>query len=341
MPTLSFHREWRFSVALATVLVLLAAGGCKRVSAGRPKLLPEKTPPGLWSEQQIQKGWITVTVGLPHRGEPPYPVVMSPIVPAHTLLERGIGIVRWKTNWAALSAIEPSGSAKSRETPRPGKARARPRAEKAGGGATVGLWLLREDRAGIVGRTYFRLITNEATRSVPGVLDYLQTRSDIDSDRIAITGSSTGGFTALQALASEPRLAAAAVRVTCGDYRIFLQSSSLALDDQDRWLVDGRMMLDPAYDAEIEAIEPLSHADALPPRPLLLVTGSDDRAIPAACVEATAEAFDEAYQRADVPGRFEWVEFEGQGHNLDEAAELLVLAFLEKWLAGPPSARAR
>jgi hypothetical protein len=324
VPTSVPYRESNVRVAVvATLVFLLVGAGCKSAAPGWPRLAPKPTPPGRWSEVRINNEWITVNIGLPHHGRPPYPVVLNPIVPDHELLERGIGVARWKTNWEILSGLT---KPKPKTSPAPG-------AEKP---ETVGVWLLHSPRPEIIARSYFQLITTEAHETVPAVVDYLLTLPDIDADQIAIAGSSTGGFTALQALAEEPRLALGVVQVACGEYRIFLQSSSLGLDDQDKWLDDGEMVLDEKYGAKIDAIDPAARADLLPPRPLLLLSGAQDRAIPAARVRKSADRFAAAYDAAGVPDRFEWVEFEDRGHDIGPAGQALILEFFERWLALDP-----
>ncbi|MDG2303125.1 MAG: prolyl oligopeptidase family serine peptidase [Candidatus Binatia bacterium] len=322
MPTSVPYRESNVRVHIVVALFFLLVGaGCKPAVPGWPRLAPKPTPPGLWSEVGIHNHWITVNIGLPHHGRPPYPVLLNPIVPDHELLERGIGVVRWKTNWEILSGLS-----KPKATPGPGAKKPE----------TVGAWLLRAPRPGIIGRAYFQLITTEAHETIPAVVDYLLTLPDIDPEQIAIAGSSTGGFTALQALAEEPRLALGVVQVACGEYRMFLQSSSLGLDDQERWLVDGEMVLDEKYGEKIDAIEPAARAELLPPRPLLLLSGAQDRAIPPACVHRSADRFAAAFEAAGVPDRFEWVEFEDLGHDIGPPGQALILEFLERWLVLDP-----
>lgn len=219
----------------------------------------------------------------------------------------------------------------------PPAAREMPGAGGAGGGTdggatTVGSWLLAAPRPGIVGRGYFALITEDAAGSIPQVVDFLSTVPQIDPTRIAIAGSSTSGFVALQALAAEPRLAMGVVRVACGDYFLFLRKSRLALDDDPRWLPGGRLELDPDYEVKLRDIQPIGHADRFPPRPLLLLAGENDPGIPVDCVRRTAESLAGAYARAGVPERFRLVVFPDQGHNLGVASEREALDWWERWL---------
>ena len=314
------------SKRIAALLVLLLLGlGCK--SAERRTVQPNLKRPqiGRYSEETIQRGWITIELGLPKDAAPPFPLVLNPILPDEQLLRRGIGVVRWKTHWEALNEIEPA------PAPTPVSPEPTPATEP------VGAWILRSPRPGVIGQGYFQLITSEAHQTVPAVVDHLSQNAEIDVDRIAITGSSTGGFTALQAFAEDPRFSAAAVQVACGEYRLFLKSSRLALDDQERWLVDGEMVLDADYATFLDAVDPATRADLYPPRPLLLVSGAEDRAIPPACVHATAARFSEVYERAGAADEFLWIEFPDRGHNLGPEASREVLAFLEKNLLGPVS----
>jgi len=120
MPALMLHRKRRLPVVLATIsVVLFATSGCKSVPTAGPRLAPGPTPPGRWSEQTILNGWITIEVGLPYRGEPPYPVLLNPIVPDHRLLARGIGVVRWRTHWELLRGL--AGKPESEPTAKPGQ----------------------------------------------------------------------------------------------------------------------------------------------------------------------------------------------------------------------------
>jgi hypothetical protein len=361
--------------AAAGLLVALGAAGCKPC-AGRPRAArleappatlgasdppPAQPPPGTFTgadtiEDSIDGGWITLSVTLPHRPAGRKPVVISPIVPERDLLDRGIGFVRFRTHWELLrplaeaSRAKSTGGAPATGPGDPGRALA------SGTGApseatgvadpgaiagaapanSVGAWLLAAPRPGLVGRAYFQLVTQDAQASIPRVIDYLSRMPGVDPERIAIGGSSTSGFVALQALAAEPRIAAAVVRVACGDYLAFLRSSRLALNDDPRWVGDGPLPLDPDYLAEIRRIEPIGKAAKFPPRPLLLMVGEVDPAIPFACAERTAEVFRAAYRKAGRPERFRFDVFEREGHNLGDESRTRALDWWSRWLLDPP-----
>lgn len=328
----------RISVIL---LILLASGfGCK--SPVRQRSVPPPLPAGPSAdgaqagtiETQLQGGWIDASLTVPRTGSAPFPVVISPIVPDEDLLANGFAVARFHTNWQALAAFAKRAPAAS---PTPGSRAEAPEPTP----EAVGKWLLTAPRPGIVGRGYFDLITTDAEASLPALVDWLVSRPEVDARRIALTGSSTSGFTALQGMAAEPRIAVGVVRVACGDYLTFLKSSSLALDDDPRWLPGGKLVLDPDYAVEIAAREPIRHADRYPPRPLLLMAGERDRAIPLACVENTVIRFRAAYAAAGVPERFEFVAAPDEGHNLSADMNAEILPWLERWLGSDVSAAAR
>ncbi|HEY8517697.1 MAG TPA: prolyl oligopeptidase family serine peptidase [Candidatus Binatia bacterium] len=276
----------------------------------------------------IDNGWITVALTLPAQPSGPLPVVISPIVPDADLLDRGFGVVRFHTNWELLRGFKKASEASGSSAGLEDTTNLPVRDEDS---HTVGSWLLAAPRPGIVGRAYFEIISTDAEHSIPRVIDWILENPRVDPQRIAITGSSTSGFTALQAMAHDPRIAVGVVRVACGDYLTFLRSSSLALNDDPRWLPNGKLELDPDYAVEIAAREPIRNANRYPPRPLLLLAGELDRAIPYACVENTVTRFRAAYEARGVPDHFRFVPYSGQGHNL-AGVDGEVLGWLERWL---------
>ncbi|UCE85628.1 MAG: prolyl oligopeptidase family serine peptidase [Deltaproteobacteria bacterium] len=250
---------------------------------------------------------------------------MSPILEPATLLELGIARVRYTAHWEMLRGLEPPDAADGG-----GEGEGAAVAD-----APVGSWLLAAPRPGIVGRAYFAFIGVNARQHVPIVLDYLETVPEIDATRIAVAGSSTAGFTALEALVAEPRLAAGVVRSACGDYHEFLKNSSLALAGDARWLVDGEMVLDADYEAELRDREPIRRADRLPPRPVLMLNGEQDPAIPAACARRTAAVLERAYAARRLSGRFRFVLYPERGHDVGEPAREEIRRWWERWLLVP------
>jgi dienelactone hydrolase len=294
----------------------VALAACRSVSAAAGPPPDAASDRADVIEAALENGWIRVTLLVPRGRSGPLPVVINPIVPDALLLDRGVAIARCQTNWSALVPLRPP-------TPAP---------PPPGPQMRVGAWLLTAPRPGVVGRAFFTIITLEAERSIPKMIDYLRSLPQLDPDRISIAGSSTSGFMALQAMAADPRISLGVVRVACGDYHTFLRLSNLGLAGDPRWLVDGEMVLDPDYEAEIRRIEPIRRADRFPPRPLLLVTGAADQAIPAECAHRTADRLASAYSAAGMADHFRFVELEGHGHDLGAESADLAFEWWERWL---------
>lgn len=324
------------------VLLLLSLAGCGlRPGPGDVRfrdaeLRSAATPEIETREFALAGGFIQLTVQLPSGSAfaGPRPVVIGAFADEAALLSRGIAVARFENRWRMISGLR----CLAREGDEPSSPDCDPEAGPEPN--RVGSWMLAAPRPGVVGRGYFALIRASASGSVPAVVDRLVSLPEIDAGRIAIAGSSTNGFTALEALVFEPRLAAGAVRVACGDYETFLRGSSLALAGDERWLEDGELVLDPEYEAELREAEPIRFADRFPPRPLLLQTGADDPVIPAPCARRTADVLAEAYARAGVPERFRYSLYEDRGHDLGVEALDEVLGWWERWLLDEGGGRA-
>jgi hypothetical protein len=260
----------------------------------------------------IAKGFITVRLQVPAAPAGPKPAVISLLGENETLLAGGMVVVTYRLNWELLKGLRPA--------PDP----AAPPAPK----NTVGAWLLASPTPKTVGQGYFGLIAANAD-AVSTVIDYLDSVPDVDPARIAIGGTSTGGFIALEATAAEARIKAAVILAACGDFHGFLHLSSLGMQGEP-------LDLDPTYDRRLREREPIRHPARLTHAALLLVCGTDDVAIPISCARDTARTFASAYRHAGVPERFRFVPVEGAGHNdVGERARGEALAWLQRWLPSP------
>lgn len=273
-------------------------------------------------EYALANGFLHVEVSIPQDPPGRKPAVIGPLGLDERLLRLGIVVVSYHVDW---SALRPGPRAKREHDE---AVRGEPRTPN-----RVGTWILAAPRPGIVGRAYFSLIGGMAS-SMPMIVDLLASLPDVDPSRIAIAGSSTHGFVALEALREEPRLAAGVVRVACGDYHRFLRSSSLALNDSPRWLPNGELILE-SYDAMLREREPFRLAASYPPRPLLMLNGGVDPAIPLSCAETTAKALERAYRDAGAPDRFRFRVYPQAGHDLGAEAEEIVIDWWKRWLLAP------
>lgn len=198
-----------------------------------------------------------------------------------------------------------------------------PAAPKGPPARTWGKWLLASPSPATVGRGYFQLIDHDVRTAIPTVLDHPQTLPELDTQRVGITGNSTRGFTALQAIGHDRRIGVAAVTNACGDYHAFLAESPLGLDGAEP------LALAPDYDAWLVEREPIRHPDRLPPAALLMVNGERDHAVPIDCARRTTHVLMRAYARAGAPDRFRAVVLPGRRHEVDPDAVAEILRWLE------------
>lgn len=263
---------------------------------------------------ELRKGFITVDVTLPPDRPGPRPVVLAPTIDRDALLAAGFALAEYRVRWDRLSKLRPAPAPATAPAPAPAA-------------RTVGKWLLASPSAATVGQGYFRFIDGDATKTIPDVLDYLATLPEIDSGRVGISGNSTLGFTALQAIAADPRIGVAAIANACGDYHAFLADSTLGLSGAEP------LALDAEYDAWLTAREPITHPERFPPRPLLLVNGDVDEVIPLTCIRPTVHTLRHAYEHAGVPDRFRSAVLPGEGHRVGPDTTAEILAWLVRWLA--------
>lgn len=300
------------SARLAAIL-LLGLTAC-----GTPVLQP-LAPGGPHDDVQdvaLENGFITVRLEVPTSPPGPKPAVISPIAERDLLLEAGAVVVTYQVHWEKLTGL----------VPKPAPGTPAPDVPK----NTVGVWLLASPTPATIGKGYFELIEATARDQISKVIDYLVTVPDVDPQRIGIGGASTNGFKALQLLAFDRRIAAAVVFSTCGDYHCFLERSNLAMNGQP-------LKLDRRYDTWLRQREPIRHPRRLVHAAILMVNGTDDQAVPYACMERTESVFRRAYEHAGVPERLRTVAIPGGSHSLDERATQEAIAWWFRWLIPPGS----
>ncbi|HWP65898.1 MAG TPA: prolyl oligopeptidase family serine peptidase [Candidatus Limnocylindria bacterium] len=295
----------------ALLVVLLAATtACRHrpVAPSNPEPLPG-APPADVRELSLDGGFITVRVDIPREPPGPKPVVLALLGERPRMLRAGLATVGYNVHWELLAPL-----AAGRPKPPP--------AER-----MWGKWLLASPSPRTIGQGYFGLITADATVTIPRVLDALSGIPDIDMTRVGIAGTSTTGFTALQAIAADSRITAAVVGAACGDYHRFLYGSNLAMDGE---FLD----LDPGYEAWLHSIEPNRHPERMVHAALLLLAGDQDPVIPRRCIEVTVEVLRRAYAEAGVPERFAYRVVPGLGHSFTQPLVDDMMAWWARWLTG-------
>ena len=179
------------------------------------------------------------------------------------------------------------------------------------------------------------------------LIDYLQTRPDVDPRRIGLMGFSKGGMETYLASAADPRIA---VSIPC----IGVQSYKWELDN-NQWkgriaTVQGAadmvaksegVKIDTAfvqrfYDHVVPGVYgPFDGPAMLPliaPRPLLVINGDSDVHTPLPSVMLAADAAKAAYEKAGVPDRFVLKIEKNTAHKVDKESTEQAIAWFVKWL---------
>jgi dienelactone hydrolase len=180
------------------------------------------------------------------------------------------------------------------------------------------------------------------------LIDYLETRADVDSKRIGVMGISKGGTEAYLAAAVDPRIAAVVPIIGVQGFRWAL--------DNDRWQPrvgtfsppvngaardEGITKIDAAfvrrfYDRVVPGIYGDYDAGSMlavtAPRPALVINGDSDSRTPLAGVQEAVEQARVAYTRMGVEDRLGLYLQPDAGHVVTPVAELVMADWFVKWL---------
>jgi dienelactone hydrolase len=179
------------------------------------------------------------------------------------------------------------------------------------------------------------------------LLDYLETRPDVDSTRIGLGGFSKGGIETYLAAAVEPRIAAAVAGHG-------VQSFGWALDhgawDSRAWTIRDALeatadetkapvtaaFVRQFYDRIAPGIYGEFDAPAMlpliSPRPLLVINGDSDPRTPLAGVRESAAAAERAYKTAGAADKFALKILPNVGHEQTPEYELEMVEWFTRWL---------
>jgi dienelactone hydrolase len=110
-------------------------------------------------------------------------------------------------------------------------------------------------------------------------VDYLIQRPDVDSDRLVLAGGSFGALFAPALGAADDRIDAVAIFFGAGDLEGLIDANldlGWPLDPVAAWL--GAVIVSP--------LEPLKYVGRIAPRPVFMLNGTEDPAMPVACSRA-------------------------------------------------------
>jgi dienelactone hydrolase len=179
------------------------------------------------------------------------------------------------------------------------------------------------------------------------LIDYLETRSDIDPARIGLIGFSKGGMETYLAAAVDPRVR---VAVPC----IGVQSFRWALDN-DAWqsrvstfqaavnaaATDTGTPVNAAFVRKFyDRVAPGIYSDfdgpamlpLIAPRPLLVINGDSDARTPKPGLLECINAAKMAYAAEGVAGNFEFLLQPNTGHKVNPDALRVAVDFFVRWL---------
>jgi dienelactone hydrolase len=177
-----------------------------------------------------------------------------------------------------------------------------------------------EDRGGaLAGVLRLRKRGSQTVLEARRMLDYLDTRSDIDPERRYLFGVSLGAILGTSALALEPRYQAGILMWGGGDFKRLFTSRPGNEDPNAVMRLLGRignLMMDPA--------DPIYRIDQVSPRPLLFQNALHDEIVPKVCTEAY-------YAKAGDPKEILWYDC-GHENGLTEELILKIMDDQVQWL---------
>ena len=149
-------------------------------------------------------------------------------------------------------------------------------------------------------------------------IDYLETRADVDAERIAMAGSSGGGMETMQFAALEPRIKAAIPVSAVATFRA--KTEALLIADPEQIL----------YSTLRNGIDHPELLAAFSPRPLMVGAPTQDF-IPIDAARETFNAAAQAYGLVDAGGKLRLAETNDK-HGMNQQLREAAIDWLLRWL---------
>jgi predicted esterase len=179
------------------------------------------------------------------------------------------------------------------------------------------------------------------------LIDYLETRSDVDASRIGLGGLSKGGIETYLTAAVDPRVAAAvAERAVQGfgwaldhgawDSRAWTFRDALEAAARESKTQVNAQFVRQFYDRVAPGIYGEFDAPAMlplaAPRPMLVINGDSDPRTPMAGVRESAAAAERAYKAAGASEKFELRVIRDLGHENTPEIDQAMVEWFVRWL---------
>ncbi|KAK9905832.1 hypothetical protein WJX75_007214 [Coccomyxa subellipsoidea] len=180
------------------------------------------------------------------------------------------------------------------------------------------------------------------------LLDYLETRPDIDSSRIGMTGISLGGMHSWLTAALDERVAVAAPMIGVQNFRWAVENDTwhARVGSIPRVFAAAASDLGkPAVDAEVvrrvwgrimpgllEGFDAPHSLPCIAPRPFLIANGELDPRCPVKGLEEVLQQTRDAYEDAGAAENFRVYFEKGLGHSVSHGLDAQVNAFLDQHL---------
>jgi dienelactone hydrolase len=180
------------------------------------------------------------------------------------------------------------------------------------------------------------------------LIDYLETRADVDAKRIGLIGFSKGGMETYMAAAVDPRVAVAVPCIGVQSFRWALDNNSWrsrvetfqsALNSaaKDEGVVEinadfVRKLYDRVVPGVYSEFDGPGMLPLIAPRPLLVINGDSDPRTPMPGVTECATRARQAFAKAGAEEKFQLLIQEKTGHAVTPSARQAAIAWFAKWL---------
>jgi dienelactone hydrolase len=187
----------------------------------------------------------------------------------------------------------------------------------------------------------------DSVLDVMRLIDYLDTRSDVDASRIGLGGTSKGGIETYLTAAVDPRVAVSVAERGVQSFKWALDHSGW---DSRAWTFrdaleaaarESKTSVNAAfvrqfYDRVAPGIYGEFDAPAMlpliAPRPILVINGDSDPRTPMAGVRESAAAAERAYKAAGASDKFALRVLPNLGHENTPEIETLMVEWFVRWL---------